>query len=58
MLAGIATDGYSYASANTARDRDVLRHSVLHLLGWRLLRMWAIDWWRNPESCVDALETA
>lgn len=58
VLAGIATDGYSYASANTARDRDVLRHSVLHLLGWRLLRVWAIDWWRNPEACVDALDTA
>ena len=58
VLAGIATDGYSYAAANTARDRDVLRHSVLHILGWRLLRVWAIDWWRNPAACVDALDAA
>lgn len=58
VLAGITTDGYSYASANTARDRDVLRHSVLHFLGWRLLRVWGIDWWRNPTACVDALDSA
>ena len=57
-LAGIATDGYSYAAANTARDRDVLRHSVLHMLGWRLLRVWGIDWWRNPQGCVESLDSA
>ena len=58
ILAGIATDGYSYVAANTARDRDVLRHSVLRGLGWRLLRVWAIDWWRNPAACVQELDAA
>ncbi len=58
ILAGIATDGYSYVAANTARDRDVLRHSVLRGLGWRLLRVWAIDWWRDPVACVQKLDAA
>ncbi len=57
ILAGIATDGYSYVAANTARDRDVLRHSVLLGLGWRLLRVWAIDWWRDPVACIQKLDT-
>ena len=58
ILAGIATDGYSYVAANTARDRDVLRHSVLRGLGWRILRVWAIDWWRNPTGCIQQLDAA
>ena len=58
VLAGITTDGYSYAAANTARDRDVLRHSVLRGLGWRLLRVWAMDWWRDPAGCINALDAA
>ena len=58
VLAGITTDGYAYAAANTARDRDVLRQSVLRGLGWRLLRVWAIDWWRDPAACINALDAA
>ncbi len=58
ILAGIATDGYSYVAANTARDRDVLRSSVLAGLGWRILRVWAIDWWRNPAACIQKLDAA
>lgn len=57
MLAGIVLDGPGYAGANTARDRDVLRGSVMNVLGWRLLRLWALDWWRNPQGCLDAVES-
>ncbi len=55
MLAGIMLDGPSYRAANTARDRDLLRPGVLQGLGWRLLHLWALDWWRNPESCLERL---
>ncbi len=50
MLAGIVLDSPSYAAAATARDRDVLRESVLHGLGWNICHIWALDWWRNPQS--------
>ena len=56
MLAGIVLDGPGYAAANTARDRDVLRSSVMNILGWRLLHLWALDWWRNPQACMDAAD--
>ncbi len=56
MLAGIMLDGPSYVSAHTARDRDILRSSVLQGLGWRLLHLWALDWWRNPQECLERLE--
>ncbi len=55
MLAGIMLDGPSYRAANTARDRDLLRPGVLQGLGWRLLHVWALDWWRNPQACMDRL---
>ncbi len=57
MLAGIVSDGPGYATANTARDRDVLRGSVMGILGWRLLRLWVLDWWRNPQACLSSVDT-
>lgn len=53
MLAGIVLDGPSYAGAATARDRDVLRESVLQALGWNLCHIWALDWWRDPQGYAD-----
>lgn len=55
-LAGIMLDGAAYAASNTARDRDVLRPSVLTGLGWRLIRLWAIDWWRHPKTVAQRLD--
>lgn len=56
-LAGIILDGHAYAASNTARDRDVLRPAVLSELGWRLIHLWAIDWWRHPNVVLERLDT-
>lgn len=48
-ILGITCDGRSYRSANTARDRDVLRRRVLGHLGWTLHRVWSLDWWEDPQ---------
>ncbi|MDB4963878.1 MAG: helicase related protein [Myxococcales bacterium] len=45
----IEHDGAAYASATAARDRDRLRPQVLTQLGWRLHRIWGLDWWADPE---------
>jgi len=45
----IEHDGAAYASAPAARDRDRLRPQVLAQLGWRLHRIWGLDWWADPE---------
>ena len=50
FIAGIECDGYSYASARTARDRDRLRGTVLRNMGWNLYRVWSPEWIRNPET--------
>ncbi len=48
-IAGIECDGLSYISAQTARDRDHLRKSVLTSMGWNMYRVWSAEWFINPE---------
>ena len=61
-LLGVECDGATYHSARSARDRDRIRQSVLESLGWRLFRIWSLDWWHDSERVmarlVDALEEA
>jgi very-short-patch-repair endonuclease len=45
---GIETDGMHYASGATARDREHVRQAVLAQLGWKLTRVYALDWWHDP----------
>jgi hypothetical protein len=54
----IESDGAAYAAAPTARDRDRLRALVLGGLGWRMHRVWAMDWWADPEKETQRAHTA
>jgi very-short-patch-repair endonuclease len=45
----IEHDGPAYASSHSARSRDRLRAQLLTQLGWRLHRVWSLDWWLDPE---------
>lgn len=55
---GVETDGRSYRSAPTARDRDRLREEVLTQLKWRVHRIWSLDWVRNRQAEVERLREA
>jgi len=44
FLLGIECDGSAYAAQKTTRDRDNLRTSVLHALGWHTYRAWSVNW--------------
>jgi hypothetical protein len=52
-LLGILTDGRNYFRANTTRDREVIQVEVLRQLGWRIHKIWATEWWENPERVID-----
>lgn len=54
-LAGIECDGYTYHRSATARDRDQIRENILTNLGWRILRVWSTDWFRNAVEAGDRL---
>ncbi|HVK03539.1 MAG TPA: DUF4011 domain-containing protein, partial [Armatimonadaceae bacterium] len=57
-LLGIECDSAAYASAETARHRDRLRAEMLTERGWRLHRIWSLEWARDPEGQSRALEAA
>lgn len=54
-ILGIMCDGYSYASTETAYDRNVSQPSVLTGLGWRLMRVWTLDWFDNWQEVLDRI---
>lgn len=58
FLLAIETDGANYRRSATARDRDRLRGDVLGSLGWRVHRVWAIDWWRDREAVLRGIDEA
>lgn len=46
---GIECDGKLYATSASARERDYHRQKYLESRGWKIKRMWSMDWWRDPE---------
>lgn len=56
-LTGILVDGDDYAKAATARDRDQLRPTVLSGLGWKILQLWTVEWWLDPQVNLNKLDT-
>lgn len=61
-LLGILCDGDNYKAGKTARDREILRGQILSQLGWRIIRVWSLDWLDNPDRelqrIVNAIEEA
>jgi very-short-patch-repair endonuclease len=58
FLLGIECDGLMYSSAETVRDRDRLRQEQLEARGWKVIRIWSIDWYANPESEIERVLAA
>ena len=55
-LAGVECDGATYHRSATVRDRDRLREMVLTGLGWRIFRVWSLDWWHDAGTALDRLQ--
>ena len=55
FLAGIECDGATYHSSPSACDRDRVRHIILEKLGWKMLRIWSTDFFRDPDLVIDGV---
>jgi very-short-patch-repair endonuclease len=55
FILAIECDGATYHSSKSARDRDRLKDEVLKNLGWRVYRIWSVDWFKNREHEVQKL---
>lgn len=58
FVLAVESDGPPYRQTPTARDRDRLRDEVLRNLGWRLHRIWSLDWVRDRNAEVERLREA
>lgn len=54
-LMGIMLDGESYRQSINTKDREVAQIEVLKGLGWKLHRIWTLDWWDNKQKELDKL---
>ena len=52
---GIECDGKLYSTSSSARERDYHRQKYLESRGWRIKRIWSMDWWRDPDAEIDAI---
>jgi very-short-patch-repair endonuclease len=48
----IEADGATYHSSEYARERDYMRQRILESRGWKFVRIWSTDWWRDSQSQV------
>ncbi|MBF2735522.1 MAG: hypothetical protein ISN26_05540, partial [Betaproteobacteria bacterium AqS2] len=55
-LAGVECDGATYHGSPAARDRDRIRQQVLEGLGWRFVRIWSTDYFRDPERTMQEVD--
>lgn len=49
---GILLDGHGYRDTPTTRDREVVQPAVLQGLGWKVMRVWSVDWLRDKERVI------
>ena len=49
-ILGIECDGANYHQAKSLRDRDRLRQEILENKGWKIHRIWSIDWFKHREA--------
>lgn len=52
---GIICDGYNHAASKSARDREIVQTGILKRLGWKIVRLWCMDWWNDEKATLDSL---
>jgi hypothetical protein len=56
LLVAVESDGPEYAAMSSARDRDRLRAEHLSRLGWKHVRVWTRDAFRDPARDVARIQ--
>ena len=56
FILGIECDGKTYRSISSVRERDVHRKRFLESRGWEIMRVWSVDWWKDPEKVLSEIQ--
>ncbi len=54
-ILGIILDGESYTNTPTCRDRNIVQPQILKNLGWRIMRLWSVEYFDNASSCLNQI---
>ena len=54
-IMGILCDGRNYYETPTTRDREICQPNVMRMLGWEVMRVWAVDWFENRVKVIDRI---
>lgn len=54
-ILGILCDGKTYYETKTTRDREIVQPNIMKMLGWRVMRVYSIDWYENRERCIQQI---
>ena len=54
-MLGILCDGKNYYETPTTRDREICQPNVMRMLGWDVMRVWAVDWFENRVKVIDRI---
>ncbi|MFS0638169.1 AAA domain-containing protein [Mesobacillus foraminis] len=55
-ILGIECDGAMYHSSPSAKERDVYRQRFLETKGWKIIRIWSRNWWKNSSAEIEKLD--
>lgn len=55
-LLGILVDGENCKRSATAKDRFVSQPGVLEGLGWKLMRVWTLDWMDEADTVLERIK--
>lgn len=56
-ILGILADGENCKNSATSKDRFVLQPDVLAGLGWKIMRVWTLDWLDNSTRVIDKIKS-
>ncbi len=51
-ILGVIVDGDSYVNSPTCRDRNVVEPAILDRLGWKIFRVWSVEYFDHKEEVI------
>jgi very-short-patch-repair endonuclease len=58
FILGVECDGATFHGTQHARDRDLIRQTILEHHGWTIHRVWSTAWWKNAPYELERLTNA
>ncbi len=55
FVLGIECDSTLYGNEQTTLERDIYRSRFYKARSWDVVRVWAYDWWRNPNQVLEMI---